>query len=674
MSEVADQMVTRTVSAPVSIDATARTVEVVFSAGTRAKNMLPGVGVVWEELDMSPNAVRMDTLRSGSAPVLDTHKHGEARSVLGRVVGARIANGRGYATLKISEADDVKPIWQRISDGTLRHVSVGYVAKYEAARSSDGETVYRATDWEPKEISFCAIPVDIHAGVRAMGELAPGHEILSDIPLPADASAQVRAAEAPAVRSAPGISNPQPQESRMADPVTTVPESPAAPAPIIDADAVRAAAVAVERTRISEIETVVTAARGALGGRADEIRTRAIADGQSVEQVRAALLDAVLAGQQPLNEAPRPTSQVQMGRSGDDPAVIRSAMADAIAIQMRPDFKPATDEFRSWVGARPTDMARALMQARGERDIPFNRVELAKRSMHSTSDFPLLLSSALNKVLLADYALAAPTYRMFMKRSVFNDFKPHSFLNVGDFPTLVPLAEGGTITLGTMSEGREQITLATYGRGFRYTRQMMVNDDLSAFSDFTSMIGRRVLDFESATAFSVLTTASGAGPNLADGNAVFTTTRGNRASSGGAIDVNTLSTARQALRGRTSPDGLKLNLAPRYLLTGPAYETIAWQYTSAQFVPATAGTANPFQGTYTPIVDANITGNNWYLFADPNAPNAAVYTYGFLAGAEGPQTRTYTPESSDGAVALDVWLDFACGAVNWRGAQFNPGA
>jgi hypothetical protein len=201
---------------------------------------------------------------------------------------------------------------------------------------------------------------------------------------------------------------------------------------------------------------------------------------------------------------------------------------------------------------------------------------------------------------------------------------------------------------------------------------MLVNDDLGAFSDFAAMIGRRVMDFENATAFGVVTSGSGAGPNLADGTAVFTTGRGNRAATGAAIDVTSLGAARQALRSRTSPDGLKLNLSPRYLLTGPAYETVAWQYSSAQFTPAKASDVNPFRGVYEPIVDANISGNNWYLFADPAV--APVYVYGYLAGAEGPQTRSYEIPGSDGAIRIDVWLDFGVGAIDWRGGHFNAGA
>ena len=72
------------------------------------------------------------------------------------------------ATLRFSGAADVEPIWQRIVDGALRGVSVGYrVHRYEHQRESAGEeTIYRAVDWEPYEISMVPVPIDYEAMVR----------------------------------------------------------------------------------------------------------------------------------------------------------------------------------------------------------------------------------------------------------------------------------------------------------------------------------------------------------------------------------------------------------------------------------------------------------------------------------------------------------------------------
>ncbi len=51
------------------------------------------------------------------------------------------------------------------------------------------------------------------------------------------------------------------------------------------------------------------------------------------------------------------------------------------------------------------------------------------------------------------------------------------------------------------------------------TRPMLVNDDLGAFTDFAAAIGRRVADFENATAYGLLNAANGDGPTLTTGNA-----------------------------------------------------------------------------------------------------------------------------------------------------------
>ena len=653
------RMATRAARAePATLDAEAREVEVIFSTGARAINYVPGEGVVWEELDMSAGAIRMGMLNSGAAPVLDSHDAGEVEHVLGRVVSARLARGVGVARLKFSGADDVMSAWQKVQDGTLRTVSVGYkIHGYQKSTANDGRTLVRVTDWEPYEISVVAIPADPGAVFRAALDVARAAELDGE----AIASASETATEvAETTHETPALAGSQEQD--MADAI------PAAPVPdAVDIDAVRAAAITAERARVTEIDNALAPAASRLG--ADMVATlrhRAVTEGADAQAVRAMAFDALIKQTAPIQTA-------HVGASGDDPAAIRDAMAEALVMRMKHGHKPVNARANEYRGVRISDMARELLVAGGEHNLPRNPVQFAERAFHSTSDFPLLLSSALNKVLLADYAQAQPTYRRFMAQRTFNDFKSHSFLRAGDFPALEALQEGGEIKTGTISEGREQITLATYARGVRVTRQMLVNDDLSAFNEFGGMIGRRVVDYENALAFSTCITAgSGAGPNLADGNAVFTTTRGNRSASGAAISIATLSTARAAMMGRTSPDGLKLNLMPQILLTGPAYYTDAQQISSTSYVPTTQSNINPFTGMLQPVGDANITGNNWYLFADP--ASAPVFIYGYLNGAEGPQVRTTNPPSTDGAVQIDVWMDFGVGAIDWRGGWFNAGA
>ena len=461
------------------------------------------------------------------------------------------------------------------------------------------------------------------------------------------------------------------------------PTMPNNPPPAADADRgtvavppgeAAAEVIRAERARIAALGPVAQAGRALVApATVDALHQRAVAEGWAPEALRGALWDAMVQGATPPALPASPNS----GPAAEDPAVIRDAMAEAIAVRAMPGYQApggATGgrhaEFLDW---RPSEMVAELMRARGERNIPRGAAALADRAFHTTSDFPLLLSAAANKMLLAAYQPANPTYRQFFLRRDFRDFKPHRHLRVGDFPTLVQLSENGEIQAGTMSESQELVNLLTFARRIRVTRQMLVNDDLGAFTDFAAMIGRRVADFENATAYALMNSANGSGPTLVTGNAaVFATgaARANQASAGTALDLTNLALGRAAVMKQKTLDGLPISVGNGMrLLVGPNLELAARQLTVSVAATQTAN-ANVYAGFIQPVVEPQIQGNRWYLFADPMA--APVYVYGYLNGAEGPQVTTGPVSGVDG-VEVSVIFDFGVGAIDWRGAWFNPG-
>ncbi len=165
---------------------------------------------------------------------------------------------------------------------------------------------------------------------------------------------------------------------------------------------------------------------------------------------------------------------------------------------------------------------------------------------------------------------------------------------------------------------------------------MLVNDDHGAFTDFASMIGRRVADFENATANALVNSAAGDGPTLTTGAAaVFGTAaaRANKAGAGTALDLPNLALGRAAVMRQKTLDGLPIAVgAQMRLLVGPNQELAARQ--RHRFRPgdpdqqrqrlcglraAAGGAADPGE----PLVPV----------LDPLA--APVYVYGYLNGAEG---------------------------------------
>ncbi len=665
----------RALAAPATVDRTARTVEVVWSTGARARNFVPPLGPILEELDMAPAAVRMDGLRSGRAPVLDSHRRGGARDVLGRVLGARLEAGRGYATLQFSAAADVEPVWQRIADGTLQSISVGYrVHRYDQVTDpSTGQTVHRAVDWEPYEISVVPVPIDSMAIIRgedSQGSPTPALEpALTQEPSMTDTpAAPVAAPVAEPPATPPATPDPTPStEAARAMPQTPPAAPVVAPSPDPAAEAIRA-----ERDRIATLGPVLAASRGLVpAATGDALQQRAIAEGWSADALRGALWDAMVQGAKP---PAIPASQANTAPAQGDPAALREAMAEALAVRTRPGYQ-AQDGGRhsEFLGWRPSEMVAELMRARGERNVPRETAKLAERAFHTTSDFPLLLSAAANKMLLAAYQPAQPTYRTIFLRRDFRDFKPHRHLRIGDFPNLVALNENGEIQAGTMSESQELVTLTTFARRIRVTRQMLVNDDLGAFTDFAAMIGRRVADFENATAYGLLNTANGAGPTLTTGAAaVFATAaaRANMAATGTALDLPNLALGRAAIMKQKTLDGLPISIgASMRLVVGPNQEMAARQLTVNVAATQTSN-ANIYAGFVQPLVEPLIPSNRWYLFSDPLA--APVYVYGYLNGAEGPQVTTGPVSGVDG-VEVSVIFDFGVGAIDWRGAWFNAG-
>jgi hypothetical protein len=658
----------RALSAPVTVDRSARTVEVVWSTGARARNYVPPLGLITEELDMSPNAVRMQGLVGGGAPVLNTHRSGDARDVVGRVIAARLESGRGIATLQFSSAADVEPLWQRIADGTLRSVSVGYrVHRYQPIPDPIAGTVHRAVDWEPYEISVVPLPVDPAAAVRGANDAPPAPAV--EPPIPDSILTQEPAMPDPAdiTTTTPAT----PEAPTMPAPAA----SPAPPASVPDLDAVRADAERAAVERITSYETVLAAARGLMPDeQIDAQRQAAIRERVSADVLRGRLWDAF--ARQGRAAPPTLPANPAAGPAAQDPEIVRDAMAEALAVRAMPGYQPtgaAATRHTEFLGWRPSDMMRELLTLRGERQVPRDPVRLAERAFNTTSDFPALLSAAANKMLLAAYAPAAPTYRQVFLRRDFRDFKPHRHLRIGDFPVLQPLLENGEIQAGTMSESQEIVLLQTFARRIRVTRQMLVNDDLGAFTDFAAMIGRRVADFENATAYGLMNLANGDGPTLLTGNApVFATAaaRANKAASGTALDETNIGKGREAIMKQRSLDGLPIALGRSMrVLVGPSLELSALKLTAA-ITPGSSGNVNPYVGLLQPVVEPLIPANRWYLFAEP--PTTPVYVYGYLNGAEGPQVTTGPVSGVDG-VEVSVIFDFGVGAIDWRGAWFNPG-
>jgi len=157
---------------PQSFSAEERAVDLVFTTGAtvrRVRYTWDGAEEFDEELVVSANAVRLDRLNAG-APLLDTHGQWSLSSVIGAVVpgSARIERGQGLARVQLSRAEPDAATIQKIADGIIRNVSVGYRIHGVERIEKDGKVpLVRVIDWEPMEVSAVPIGADGGAGIRS---------------------------------------------------------------------------------------------------------------------------------------------------------------------------------------------------------------------------------------------------------------------------------------------------------------------------------------------------------------------------------------------------------------------------------------------------------------------------------------------------------------------------
>lgn len=644
---------------PGSVDIDARTVELTWTTGAKGRRWSWDVGSYMEELDVSEGAVRLDRLNNG-APLLDTHNQYQLSAVLAVVERAWLDGGEGHAMVRFSKREDADVVFKDVVDGILRNISVGYaVHRYEVVEEEDDKLpTYRAVDWEPLELSLVPIGFDDGAKVRSAKTPAEyeGQRFQTIFEVRSAVEPIVEPAAVPIIQEEVAMTE---EEKRAAD------------------EKLRRESAEEERKRSLTIRTM--ARKVCLDDEA--FVEDLIARGVSVSDASAALIDAVAERQnkdQPTTRNSQPTNV----NGGQDVTVLnakRSAMQNALLHRCDATVK-LEDAGREFRGMRLVDMAREFVEMAGGNARGMTPQELARAAlgcdrqavraagMHSTSDFPLLLGSTVNRTLRDAYSNAPQTWRPLGRPTTVPDFRAVTRAALGDIAALEQVKEHGEYKYGTLSEDGAPIKVAKFGKIIAITWETIVNDDLGALTRIPAALGNAAAATESNVVWALLL----GNPTFTDGVPFYDAGHANLAASGGAINTTTLAAARAAMRKQKSKAGEFLNLAPEYLVVGPDKELEAYQFTSSNYVPAKNADINDVRNaSLTVIVDARITGNQWYLFAAPGSID--TFEYAYLEGEQGVFTETREGFEVDG-MEIKARLVFGAAWIDYRGAYKNPGA
>jgi hypothetical protein len=337
-------------------------------------------------------------------------------------------------------------------------------------------------------------------------------------------------------------------------------------------------------------------------------------------------------------------------------------------------------EFR---GLSLLDLARMTLERGGRLARGVDKMRLVsdaftvRGATQSTSDFATLLENLMHKMLQAAYAIQPDTWRRFCATSTVSDFRAANRYRMGSFGALDTVPENGEFKNKAISDAEKAtITASTKGNIINVSRQMIINDDMSAFARLPQMFGRAAALSIEVDVYALLAQNAGLGPTLLDGLTLFHATHGNL-TTGAALSAAALDLDRVAMASQKDVSGNDyIDLRPSILvvpvaLGGPAKIINRSEYDPDTLANKSQMKPNPLAGLFNDIVDTpRVTGTRRYLFADPGL--APVVEVAFLEGQSSPVLESRDGWRVDGA-EMKVRFDYGVAAVDFRGAVTNAG-
>lgn len=342
------------------------------------------------------------------------------------------------------------------------------------------------------------------------------------------------------------------------------------------------------------------------------------------------------------------------------------------ALEIRAGLSPKNDTANPYRGYTLIEVARLTLNAAGVKTEGLDKMALTALAFtHSSSDFPLLLANVAQKAMLKGYDESDETFQAWTSKGTLTDFKVASNVDIGSFPALRTVAEGGEYKYITVGERRVQRVLATYGERFAITRQAVINDDLDAFSRIPRKMGRAAIRTVGNLAYAVLTS----NPNMSDGVALFHASHGNlqgaAAISTSTVDAMRVAMGKQKDIGQTTGS---LNIRLKNLLVPLELEGLAKVVCESENEVSGSKNLtvpNSVRNTFSVISDARLSDASstiWYGAADKAVHDVVQVDY--LDGNEAPVLEQQAGWSVDGT-EFKVRIDATATAMDWKTLQRN---
>lgn len=548
----------------------------------------------------------------------------DSDKVMGKILSVELDEGEHKlrAVVQFDEDDESEKIYQKVKNGTLKGVSVGYRVDsweevLEGKKSQNGRfegPCYIATAWTPYELSIVSIPADPTVGVGRSLENTDHEERNGDVKM--DENKNITQAE---------------------------PETEAVPQ--VNEAEVKAAAVQAERQRVKEIDSLCR--------QFDVDSAKFIEDGTTVEAARAAVLEQLAQQRKPQ----------QVNVKADEMDKFRAAAIDGLAMRAGLGIeKPAAgaDEFR---GKRMMRLAAECIER--EKNASTRNMDdetLIREALTGTGAFPGILSNVANKSMAQAYQEASTTYQLWTAKGSNSDFKQATRYRLSEAGELEKIGESGEFKHDEIKETSVTAGVATYGKSFSLTRKAIINDDMGALKALPSIHGAACRRMVNKMVYSILAD----NPTI-EGAALFHASHGNLQTQG--LTVAGLGKIKAAMAKQKNIAGKAfLNIQPAYLIVPVDLEVEAAQLINSVVDPSKSNaTVNPFANKLSVIADPELSADNvFYMAAAPGlVPTIEVTS---LNGNETPTMESAVQFDTLG-IKWRIYYDVGVNLLDFRGIQ-----
>lgn len=585
---------------------------------------------------------------------------------------------RCHAEIRFDDDEDGEKIFRKVKNGILRGVSVGYtVEEWEEVKAGAVSTNGRfkgpaciATKWTPFEISIVSVPADSDVGVNREIEAAKQRKLKNTDNKNTKNNERENTMLKDLCRSLgldyEGLKEKSftDEEIRsMCDKVEQKRSKEKVENAKIDEGKREAELKEIREAEIQRSSEIVSLCRDFEVDSADYIK-----EGKSVEEVRSIILNKIKT-----ERAAIAAGNVQIkGEAEQDK--IRAAAVDGLLLRgsmiAEKDANESANEFR---GMSMRDLAIDCLEREGvSKAHRLSDEELFKRAVTPDSQFTAIVDNTVKKSMATAYKAAEPTFDKWCGIGSNPDFKEAKNYQLSEAGELLPLSQNGEIKFDEMKDNGVGKKVLTYARGFGFTRQALINDDLGILTKVPAAYVRAALRGRNKLVYKVLA----GNDNIYDGKKLFHADHNNLGTAG-ALSVTTVAEATKLMRKQKNLRGKEtLNIKPEFLIVPAALEAKAGQLLVSTADPAgnNSGVANIYRNAFTLIVDAELDDYSetaYYFAANPADIDTIEVTY--LNGNQQPILESQVGFDYVG-IKWRILDDFGVTALDYRGLAKNAGA